>query len=271
MTPTLPRVQADQLGNGLHLRTVEMHALPIVSLALMFRAGSTDDPAGQAGLSHLTGASLDAGTTTSDIHALAERIEFLGTAFHVTTMHDASFIVCSTLTHHLDDVMSIVGEILCSATFPQLEVDRLRVTQTTSLIQMRDRPGVRASHALDRILFGPDHPYGIPAMGMRNTVDLLTHRDTTAFFRGRYRPDGAVAIATGDVTIDGWRETCQKHLGGWQGGAASSQAHPQAKSQEGCRSAFRADECLAQPEHQTRHRRLAGNLISSPSRPDWSA
>ena len=48
MTPTLPRVQADQLGNGLHLRTVEMHALPIVSLALMFRAGSTDDPAGQA-------------------------------------------------------------------------------------------------------------------------------------------------------------------------------------------------------------------------------
>jgi zinc protease len=142
-------------------------------------------------------------------------------------MHDAASIVCSTLTHHLDDVMSILGEILCSATFPQPEVARLRVTQTTALMQMRDRPGARASHALDRVLFGPEHPYGLPTMGTRTSVEQLTNRDTVSFFRRKYRPDAAVAIAAGDVTIDGWRTICQKHLGRWEGEVVPSQAHPQ--------------------------------------------
>ncbi len=265
MTPNPPRVRADRLGNGLHLRAVDMHALPIVSLALMFRAGSNDDPAGQAGLSHLTGVSLDAGTTISDIHTLAEHIEFLGTMFHVTTMHDASFIVCSTLTHHVNDVMSIVGEILCGAAFPQQEVDRLRVTQTTSLMQMRDRPGVRASHALDRLLFGPEHPYGIPTMGTRNTVEVLTDRDTTAFFRERYRPAGAVAIATGDVTIDGWHETCERYLGRWQGATAASRSRPQAKSQDS-RRIFLIDR-PATPQAEVR----MGSIAMPRNHPDYLA
>jgi zinc protease len=232
MTPALPRIHADRLGNGLDLRAVEMPALPIVSIALLFRAGSANDPAGQAGLSYLTGTSLDAGTITSDIHALAERIEFLGTAFHVSVMHDASAIVCTTLTHHLDDVMCIIGEILTGATFPQQEVDRLRLTQITSLIQMRDRPGARASYALDRVLFGLEHPYGVPTMGTRTTVEQLSQPDTVTFFRERYRPEGAVAIATGDVTIDGWREMCERHLGHWQSGAVSSRSPVQARTRD---------------------------------------
>ncbi len=265
MTPALPRIRADRLGNGLDLRTVEMHSLPIVSFALMFRAGSIDEPVGQAGLSHLTGVSLDAGTTTSDIHALAERIEFLGTAFHVTVIHDASSIVCSTLTHHVNDVMSIVGEVLSGATFPQQEVDRLRVTQITSLMQMRDRPGARASHALDRMLFGPEHPYGTPTMGTRNTVELLTNRDTIAFFRERYRPEGAIAIATGDVTIDGWHETCERHLGRWQSGAVSSRSHPQAKTQD-CRRLFLIDR-PATPQAEVR----MGSIAMPRNHPDYLA
>jgi len=221
-----PLVDVDRLENGLALQAVEMHALPIVSVGLMLRAGSIDDPAGRAGLGHLTGSSLDAGTLSSDIHTLAERIEFLGTSLHVAVVHDATSIVCTTLTHHLDDAMSVVGDILCNAAFPQQEVDRLRASQTTSLLQMHDRPGTRASQALDAVLFSRRHPYGRPVMGEPEDVEQLARPDTRAFFQNRYRPGGAVAIAAGDTSISVWRDTCERHLGKWLGIAPASQAIP---------------------------------------------
>jgi len=145
MSQTLPDVRTGILDNGLRLQAVGMHDLPIVSVALILPAGSSNDTHDFAGLSYLAGSSVDAGTATSDIHVLAERIEFLGTTLHVNTMQDASAIIISTITRNLDAAMEILGEILCTASFPEHEVSRLRETQLAALAQMRDRPGLRAS------------------------------------------------------------------------------------------------------------------------------
>jgi zinc protease len=221
------------LASGLQLRTVTMPSLPIVSLAFVFRAGSDSDPAGHSGVSHLTALSLDAGTTASDIHALAGRIEFFGTSLHVTAMHDATIILCSTLKRHLPDIMAVIGEILSTAAFPVHEVERLRTIQMTSLLQMRDRPGVRASLALDRILFGDQHPYGKPVVGMRQDVGGLTAEDAKEFFASRYRPDGALALATGDITFEEWRTLCEHHLGPWKGTAETSSSPAMTQERNG--------------------------------------
>lgn len=223
----LPLVRSDALENGLHLRSVEMKALPIASLAVLFRAGGNSDPAGKEGLAHLAGSSLDAGTVASDIHELAGRIEFLGTSLHVTTMHDATSIVCSTLTRHMDELMSILGEILCTATFPSHEIERLRINQTTSLMQMHDRPGVRASQVLDRVLFGDVHPYGRSILGVRRSIEGLTRGDAEDFFKLQYRPGNSFAIVTGDVSVERWRALCSRHLGGWAGMTPAGEAQPE--------------------------------------------
>jgi len=99
---------------------------------------------------------------------------------------------------------------------------------------------MRASQALDHILFGPEHPYSIPTMGTHDMVERLTSGTTIDFFGERYRPDGAVAIVAGDVTIDGWQRTCERHLGRWQGEALLSRLYPQPATQE-CRRIFLID------------------------------
>lgn len=233
MSQTLPDVRTGILDNGLRLQAVGMHDLPIVSVALILPAGSSNDTHDFAGLSYLAGSSVDAGTATSDIHVLAERIEFLGTTLHVNTMQDASAIIISTITRNLDAAMEILGEILCTASFPEHEVSRLRETQLAALAQMRDRPGLRASLVLDRVLFGSTHPYGRPITGLRDSVRRLTKTDVTTFFERHYTPAGALAIAVGDVSPEQWTSLCRSYLGDWQrtGGNEETPTQVQARDE----------------------------------------
>jgi zinc protease len=217
MTTLPPSSQNPVIANGLQLQTIEIHTIPIVTVALMIRSGSDQDPLQHAGLSHLTATSIDTGTPTFDIHALAEQTEFLGTSLHISATHDGASIVCSTLRRHLDGVMGTISEILCHAAFPEHEVNRLRATQITSLLQIRDRPSLRAAQTVDQILFGSEHCYGRPTLGEQSNLSGLTAADTSAFFRDRYRPSGAVAVAAGDITIEDWINTCERHFACWEG------------------------------------------------------
>ena len=96
MTNSIPTARLGNQPDGLMLQALENHSLPIVTLAVMLRAGCDQDEPGCSGVSNLTASALDAGTATSDLHALAERTEFLGTSLHISTMHDGASIVCST-------------------------------------------------------------------------------------------------------------------------------------------------------------------------------
>jgi zinc protease len=219
MKQKLPSVTGSRLATGLELRTMEMPALPIVSIAFVMRAGSDRESIDRAGLSHLTASSLDTGTASSDIHALAERIEYFGTSLQATALHDAVVVTCTALSKHLGNIMAIAGEILCSAMFPDHEVERLQTMQRTTILQMRDRPAMRASNAFDCLLFGDNHPYGRPVIGTLRSVEQLTSHEVREFFRSRYRPGGALALAAGDITGDTWQTLCNTHLGKWTGNA----------------------------------------------------
>jgi zinc protease len=262
---TIPSIHTDQLANGLQLQTVGMHDVPIVTVALNLRAGSSKETLAQAGLSYLAGSSLDAGTATTNIHGLAERIEFLGTSIHVNTMHDACSIIISTIPRHLDAAMEILGEIICTASFPDHEVNRLRETQLAVLVQMRDRPGVRASLVLDRVLFGTTHPYGRSITGVRNAVEHLTRTDVLTFFERCYTPAGSLAIAVGDVHPDHWLTACQTHLHAWQSRAVDM--HPPAEVESSLpHSVFLVDR-PATPQAEVR----IGSLAMQRNHPDYVA
>ena len=51
---TLPKATAFTLGNGLAVRVVERHQLPLFTVKLTMKAGSVFDPTGKEGLASLT-------------------------------------------------------------------------------------------------------------------------------------------------------------------------------------------------------------------------
>ena len=60
-----------------------------------------------------------------------------------------------------------MADVLLRPAFSQTEVDRLRKERLTSLVQTRDNPSALAGAAFARLVFGPRHRYGTPAMGNR--------------------------------------------------------------------------------------------------------
>src|SRR5262249_43759288 len=58
---TLPTVQKRQLSNGLSLRPVDLHEVPVVQVNLLVSRGSADDPSGRFGTASLTASMLEEG------------------------------------------------------------------------------------------------------------------------------------------------------------------------------------------------------------------
>ena len=87
-----PPYEVRTLANGLQVITVAHHEQPAVSMRMVVRAGSVQDPPGKAGVANLTGSLLDQGTTTKSAQQIADQIDFIGGALGTGSGSDLSFV-----------------------------------------------------------------------------------------------------------------------------------------------------------------------------------
>ena len=73
-----PGFQRRRLSNGLELRIVERHELPIVTVNLVIKSGETLTPRGKEGLASLAAELLEEGTTSRDTMQLAGELAEIG-------------------------------------------------------------------------------------------------------------------------------------------------------------------------------------------------
>jgi len=108
--------------------------------------------------------------------------------------------------------------------FPEDEIEKRRAETITAVRQDLDNPGVRASEALQTLLYGATHPYGRPAKGGIAAVERITRDDLIAYHRARFAP-GAMSIAiVGDVRAEDAASAMHEVFGDWT--AASPQNRP---------------------------------------------
>src|SRR6187549_899492 len=88
----LPPIQKRALSNGLPVWIVEMHEVPVASLALVVKAGAANDPLGKFGVANFTAAMLDEGAGTRSALDLSDAIDFLGASLTTSSTFDASSV-----------------------------------------------------------------------------------------------------------------------------------------------------------------------------------
>ena len=74
----LPDFEEFQLDNGLTVRVIERHSLPLFSIQMSFKAGSVLDPVGKEGQAFLCSEMLMRGTKMRTARQIAEEIAFGG-------------------------------------------------------------------------------------------------------------------------------------------------------------------------------------------------
>jgi zinc protease len=212
----LPKIQRAVLKNGLEVRLVEYHKLPLVECNLVLATGTTADPAGKAGTANLVMRLLDEGTEKLTSLQIADALDYIGARLSASTTYDGSFVTLETLKEHLAAALDIFGDVLLHSTFPQSEFDRVKNEVLTSLVQQRDQPAVIANKVFASKLYGNAHPYGRLGDGTEESVGKVTVDDLKAFYEMSFRPNNSMLVVVGDVTLEELVPLLERTLGSWE-------------------------------------------------------
>lgn len=261
----LPAVQRRALSNGIPVWSVELDKVPVVQVSLLVFSGATADPPSKFGVANMTAAMLDEGAGARSSLQIADAVDYLGADLSTTSDYDASAVRLWVPVARLKEALPIMVDVALHPTFPAEELERLRKERLTSFSQMRDDPRSIASLAFPRILFGPQHRYGIPATGTPATVQALTVDDLKAYYAANYCPSNAALVVAGAIGADAVVPLLESAFGSWKGGgSAAGGGAPPGTAQPATRQVYIVDKPGA-PQSQI----IIGGVGVARSTPDY--
>ena len=223
-----PVVPADaltriRLDNGLTVIVLEDHRLPTASLAVTVRSGAGSVQRGQAGLAQLVAEVMNRGAGDRDALALAEAVDALGASLSVSAGWDSMSVSVSGLSSDLDFLLSILADVVLEPRFESGEFEKARTEQLAALEAANDNPAELARREAMEILY-PEHRYGLPTSGRKETVESLDRAAVRALHRRFFVPGNAIVSVSGDVDADRFVAALRSVFGGWgaKAGADSS-------------------------------------------------
>ncbi|MBI5190749.1 MAG: insulinase family protein [Nitrospirae bacterium] len=240
---TIPKPQAVrepigeryELGNGMVLLVKENHALPVVMVNMIIKAGAVNETPDKAGLAHMTAGLLTKGASGMSATEISEAIEFVGGSLSVGGGGDYATASLSVLKKDADTGFDLLGKVLMKPAFDQSEIDRLRKSVKAGIIRSEQEPASVASKAFARAVYGEKHPYGIPTEGTLDTIDGITKDDISKFHTSHFVPNNTIMAVVGDITADEAKALVEKHLAGLENYVApvpSFPATPEPKGRE---------------------------------------
>ena len=213
-----PRVDRRTLSNGLSVLVAEQRNFPIATFDLVLpAAGGAADTDDQAGLAGLTASLLESGAGERDADELAEAIDDLGLSLDAGLTWDTTQVGFTALRSRAAEGFGILADVVRRPTFPDDEVERLRVERVASVTQRRGTPSSLAEEVASRYVFAEGVDYRRPLGGLARTVGGLHRAQVEAFHAAHYRPQTAALVAAGDVSADEVAELAERWLGDWTG------------------------------------------------------
>ena len=211
-----PRAQRFRLKNGLSVILIPKHDLPLVRLRLAFPGGTGADPASAPGLAHVTASMLERGAGARASLEFSGALQDLGATLVSWVDQDHAQLDLATLRRNLEPGLGLLMDALLRPRLTGGELDRLKRQLRGQVTQRRARPAQIAHLALKAALFG-DHPYGRPMIPLPTWLPAITPSRVRKFHQARYRPEGGVLIAAGDISTAELRALLEPRMQGWVG------------------------------------------------------
>jgi zinc protease len=209
-----PPYQIRTLPNGLQVIAVSHHEQPAVSLRLIVRAGSAQDPETRPGLATLAATLLDQGTTTKSAEQVAHSIDSIGGAMGVGAGLDLSSVFAAVMKDSLNVGLDIVADVVRNPAFSPEEIERQRQQMVSAMKVSYEDPDFLAGTVFDRLVYG-FHPYGKPDGGTPESLSAITRTDLQAFHKRWFVPNNAILAIVGDVTADEAFAGAERAFGNW--------------------------------------------------------
>ncbi len=215
--PEFPDLQRTTLSNGMEIILAERHSVPLVEMELLIDAGFAADQGIRMGTADLTMDMMDEGTTTRSALELSDQMALLGAEISTAANLDQSSVTLSALRQNLDASLDLFTDVVLNPSFPPSELERIRQQQLASIQREKVTPIYMALRVFPRLIYGEDHPYGLPftGSGTEASVREITREDLAAFHERWFKPNNATLIVVGDVTMTELEPMLESRFKGW--------------------------------------------------------
>src|SRR4029453_10138295 len=122
---------------------------------------------------------------------------------------------------HVADALPIMADVALRPTFPKDDLERQRQERLPTLLQARDDAATISAVTFARVLFGPEHRYGVPTFGTAETIKAFTVDDLKTFYSSIFRPDNSALLVVGDVTAARMLPLLESSFGAWKAGTGA--------------------------------------------------
>ena len=209
--------------NGLRMVGQRMPSLASVTFGVQVAAGIRDEPADRLGLTYLLSDMMFQGTEQRNVRQLTEEFEEIGARKGGENAMEYGRYTAQIVGNRLDRALDLFADVLLHPTIPDDEFNQMRSVQLQDIRRRDDEP-MRRIFDLVRERFYAGTALGRRAMGLREHVEQLTPDDLRAFYRARYKPQGAVLSIAGAFDWDHAVERVGELFSGWEGEAPASPA-----------------------------------------------
>jgi zinc protease len=216
-----PAITHHVLRNGLRVRAVEHHSVPVITFVLQVDGGSGVDAVDGEGLAALVADMVDEGTGSLSAIDVSDALARIGAEYDVDVGGDATSFTLTTLTRFAARGAALLASMVTTPALREEDFARVRQLRLDRLRQIKDVPPAVAERAFLRLLYG-SHPYGHLPIGTEQALRITTLDDVASFHRAYYQPSATTLVVTGALTADELIEVADRAFGGWAGDATAT-------------------------------------------------
>ena len=201
------------LSNGLQVVLVHNHLAPVVSVNLIYKIGTADDPIGMHGLSHFLEHLMFKGTHDMPTDQFKKVICHKGGIINAFTTPDLTAYTCDIAVEFLDFYLKLEADRMQNLVMDAREVaEEQKVVQEERRMRLDNNPFGIAYETLLRATYWY-HPYGIPAIGYPQHIAAYTPEAAYVHYQKWYAPNNAILVVAGDVDMKTLKPLVEKYFG----------------------------------------------------------
>ncbi|MEZ4459512.1 MAG: pitrilysin family protein [bacterium] len=210
-----------QLDNGLQVILQSRKSAPVVACNVWVGVGSADEEPHEAGLAHVHEHMLFKGTKKRGVGEIAREVEAAGGHINAFTSFDQTCYYVVMSSRFTERGVDILSDAIRNSNFDAEELGRELEVIQEEIKRGNDHPQRVASQMLFDTAYEA-HPYKLPVIGSKESVDSFTREHVVNFFNKHYRPSNSTVVLVGDFEIEEGKALIDKYFGDWEAGSYST-------------------------------------------------
>ncbi len=195
-------IQQKQLANGLKIIVKGDHRSPVVVSQIWYKVGSSYEPNGNSGISHMLEHMMFKGTNTYPAGEFSRIIAEIGGLENAFTGNDYTAYFQTLEKSRLEIAFKLEADRMQQLQLSETELVKEReVVAEERRMRTDDQPRAATEEQLKAVAFS-NSPYQHPVIGWANDIAHYQLSDLQTWYHQWYAPNNATVVVVGDIEAE---------------------------------------------------------------------